>query len=255
MKTLHPTSWHVPPGRPVVALTAYSYPWARLLDESGVDLILVGDSAGMVEHGRPDTTTVTLAEMVHHTRSARSGVRHATLVADLPTGTYNDPEAAVQAARALREAGADAVKLEGGCEVLPQIEAVLSEGIPIVGHLGMLPQRIKEEGKYRIKGKDPAEAEALRQDALRLAEAGVFAIVLELVVPEVAETITRDCPVPTIGIGSGPGCGGQILVTYDLLGLTPWFKPGFVQPKAALGAAVLQAVQEYAAEVRGDSSL
>jgi 3-methyl-2-oxobutanoate hydroxymethyltransferase len=254
MKTLLPTSWRIPPGRRIVALTAYSYPFARLLDESGVDLVLVGDSAGMVEHGRPDTTTVTLAEMLHHTRSARAGVRVATLVADLPFGTYTHPAEAVEHAAQLRQAGADAVKLEGGCEVLPQIEAVLRAGIPVVGHLGMLPQRIREEGKYRVKGRQKDEAERLRRDALALAEAGVFALVLELVTPDLAREITASCPIPTIGIGSGPSCAGQILVTYDLLGLTPWFKPGFVQPQANLGEEVRRAVRAFAREVRGENS-
>lgn len=238
------------PTRSLVALTAYSYPFARLLDEAGVDLILVGDSLGMVEHGREDTTTVTLEEMAHHTRSVRRGVHQALLVTDLPAGTYTDPEQALQNARVLIEAGAEAVKLEGGIEVAAIVSHLVSEGIPVMGHIGMLPQRIREEGKYRIKGKTPEGRKNLLRDAKALEEAGAFSLVLELVTPTVSAEITNLCSIPTIGIGSGDSCKGQILVTYDLVGLSPWFKPGFVKPKAEIGETIRRVVREFAEEIR-----
>lgn len=235
----------------IVALTAYSYPVGRLLDEAGVEIILVGDSLGMVEHGRADTVSVTLEEMEHHVRSVSRGVQRALLVADLPFGSYGTPEEALRSARRLLAAGAEAVKLEGGVEVLPQVEALRAESMEVMGHLGMLPQRIREEGKYRIKGRTDLEADLLLQSAKALETAGVLGLVLELVHPPVAEKITQACGVPTIGIGSGPHCRGQILVTYDLIGLTPWFRPGFVQPKAAVGETIQAAVREFMADVRG----
>jgi 3-methyl-2-oxobutanoate hydroxymethyltransferase len=234
----------------IVALTAYSYPLGRLLDEVGVDIILVGDSLGMVEHGREDTVSVTLEEMEHHVRSVARGVQRALLIADLPFGTYDAPMEAVQSARRLLAAGAEAVKLEGGMEMVPQVEALRAEGIEVMGHLGMLPQRIREEGKYRIKGRTDLEAGLLLEGATALEAAGVMGIVLELVHPPVAKEITQACAVPTIGIGSGLHCRGQILVTYDLIGLTPWFRPGFVQPKAAVGETIQEAVRAFMADVR-----
>ncbi len=241
--------------RPFVVLTAYSYPIARLLDEAGVDVILVGDSLGMVEHGREDTTSVTLEEMIFHTRSVRRGVKSAILVSDLPCCTYETPEQALHSAQALLDAGADAVKLEGGLDKIDVVQALIAHGIPVMGHLGMLPQRIREEGRYRIKGKTPTEREALLADAAALQDAGAFSVVLELVPPPVAEELTRNLEIPTIGIGSGPACRGQVLVTYDLIGLTPWFKPGFVRPKAEIGTTIGAAVQAFCEEVRGQLPL
>jgi len=238
--------------RPLVALTAYSHPFARLLDESGVDMILVGDSLGMVEHGREDTVSVTLEEMIFHTRSVRRGVKSTLLISDLPYGTYKQAGQALAAAKALCKAGADAVKLEGGQEMEPVVTTITSAGIPVVGHLGMLPQRIREEKKYRVKGKDSQGAQALLDDAIALEKSGAFCVVLELVHPPTAKQITDTISIPTIGIGSGPDCGGQILVTYDLVGLTPWFKPGFVEPLASIGEDVIRAAREFARQVRGD---
>ncbi len=234
----------------LVALTAYSYPFARLLDEAGVDLLLVGDSLGMVEHGREDTVSVTLEEMVFHVRSVARGVRRAVLVADLPFGTYRGPEEALQSAEALRAVGAEVIKLEGGEEILPQVLALRGAGFEVIGHLGMLPQRIREEGRYRIKGRVAEEADRLLADAVLLQEAGVGAIVLELVHPPVAARLTDALQVPTIGIGSGKVCRGQILVTYDLIGLTPWFRPGFVQPRAEIGATIQEAVRAFQRDVQ-----
>jgi 3-methyl-2-oxobutanoate hydroxymethyltransferase len=237
-------------GEKIPALTAYDYPTARLLDEAGVPLILVGDSLGMVVLGLPDTTGVTLADMLHHTRAVARGAKEAWVVADLSYGTYDTPEQAAASARALAEAGAHAVKLEGGATFLPQIAAILGEGIPVVGHLGMLPQSVKLEGGYHIKGKTVPEAERLEADAVALADAGVSAIVLELVVPELAERISRALPIPTIGIGSGAGCDGQILVIHDLVGLFPWFRPKFAKPEAELGPQLREAARRFVARCR-----
>ncbi|MCS7008450.1 MAG: 3-methyl-2-oxobutanoate hydroxymethyltransferase [Chthoniobacterales bacterium] len=240
---------------PITALTAYSYPWARLLDQCELDLILVGDSLGMVEHGRPNTVTVTLEEMLYHTRSVRPAVKNALLVADLPYGTYESPHDALQNASQLIHAGADAVKLEGGSEIAPQIQTLIKNEIPVLGHLGMLPQRILQEGRYRIKGRTPEERSQLVSDANLLQNLGVFAIVLELVTPELADEITKALSIPTIGIGSGPNCAGQILVTYDLLGFTPWFCPSFVTPKANLAETIQQVVKNFVSETKSYSYL
>jgi 3-methyl-2-oxobutanoate hydroxymethyltransferase len=237
-------------GRKLAVLTAYDYPGARLLEEAGVDWILVGDSLGMVVLGYPDTTHVTLADMLHHTAAAARGVSHTPLIADLPIGTYETPAAAVQNARALIGAGAHAVKLEGGVSHRAQIEALATERIPVMGHIGMLPQSVLQEGGYRIKGKTQETSDMLLADALAIADAGVFAMVLELVHPAAAERITRSVPVPTIGIGSGSHCDGQVLVTHDLTGAFPWFRPKFATAKAAVGDSVRAAAREFAEEVR-----
>ncbi len=234
----------------IAALTAYDYPMARLLDEAGVPVLLVGDSLGMVVLGYPDTTHVTLAEMEHHIRAVARARPRALLVGDLPYHSYETPEQAIASAQRLAAAGAEAVKAEGGRDILPQIRAIQAAGIPFMGHLGMLPQHVLEEGgKYRIKGKDDAGRAKLLDDAAALAEAGVFAVVLELVTPLVAKEITAQFPFATIGIGSGPDCDGQILVTHDLLGAFPWFTPKFIQPKLRLGEDVRRVVREWAASL------
>jgi 3-methyl-2-oxobutanoate hydroxymethyltransferase len=232
-------------GERITALTAYDYPTARLLDESGIDVILVGDSLGMVVLGYEDTTQVTLAEMVHHTRAVARGVKSALLVGDLPIHTYDDPNQAVSSARALVEAGAQAVKLEGGASHVPQIEAIIAAGIPMMGHIGMLPQSVREEGGYKVKGRTEAEAEALLRDAAAVEEAGAFAVVLEIVSAETARQITTALAIPTIGIGSGAHCDGQILVTHDLIGLFPWFTPKFVSPEARVADEIRRATQAF----------
>ena len=232
-------------GERLTALTAYDYPTARLLDESGIEIILVGDSLGMVVLGYEDTTQVTLAEMVHHTRAAARGVKRALLVGDLPIHTYDTPEQAVSSARALVEAGAVAVKLEGGASHVRQIDAIVAAGIPLMGHIGMLPQSVREEGGYKVKGRTQAEADALLQDALAVEKAGAFAVVLEIVLPETARRITETLSIPTIGIGSGSHCDGQILVTHDLIGLFPWFTPKFVSPEARVAEDIRRAVQVF----------
>jgi 3-methyl-2-oxobutanoate hydroxymethyltransferase len=236
-------------GNKIAALTAYDYPMARLLDETGVPLLLVGDSLGMVVLGHPDTTHVTMEDMAHHVAACARARPRALLAADLPYRSYETPETALKNARCLLNAGAEAVKLEGGREVLPQIRALLAESIPCIGHLGMLPQRVLDEGGYHVKGRSPEEAERLRTDAAALAEAGVCAVVLELVVPEVARQITNNLAIPTIGIGSGGECDGQILVTHDLVGSFPWFRPRFVQPRADLAQQFKAAVSKWKMEV------
>ena len=239
-------------GRRLAWLTAYDYPTARVLDGCGLDLLLVGDSLGMVVLGQPDTTQVTMADMLHHTRAVARGSEKTLIAADLPAGSCATPDLAVKNSRLLREAGADLVKIEGGREILPMVQAIIAEGIPVIGHLGMLPQRVVEEGGYRIKGKSDTEAERLAADAQALAEAGVQALVLELVHAPLAAQITRAVPCPTIGIGSGKDCDGNILVFHDLVGLFPWFRPKFATPRADLAGEIERAVGEFAREVRGD---
>ena len=237
-------------GRKLAMLTAYDYPGARLLEEAGVDWVLVGDSLGMVVLGYPDTTHVTLDDMRHHTAAVARGLSRTPLIADLPIDTYGTPEAAVQNARTLLQAGAHAVKIEGGASHRAQIQALAAEGIPAMGHIGMLPQSVLLEGGYHIKGKTPEASDLLLADALALADAGVFAMVLELIHPAAAQRITEAVPVPTIGIGSGTHCDGQVLVTHDLTGAFPWFRPKFATAKAAVGDAIRSAAAEFAAEVR-----
>jgi 3-methyl-2-oxobutanoate hydroxymethyltransferase len=236
-------------GQRIAALTAADYPTGRLLDEAGVDLVLVGDSLGMVVLGYTDTTEVTMAEMLHHTRAVRRGVKTAVLGSDLPFHTYDTPAEALRNARQLTAAGADAVKLEGGVEMLPQIKAIIDAGIRVVGHIGMLPQSVREEGGYKKKGKTDAEAERLLADALALDAAGVCAIVLEGMVASVAERITAAITAPTIGIGSGPACDGQILVTHDLTGAFPWFRPPFAKARGDVAGVISAAVHAWKADL------
>jgi 3-methyl-2-oxobutanoate hydroxymethyltransferase len=230
-------------------LTAYDFPMARLLDESGIPLLLVGDSVGMVVLGYPDTTHVTMGEMEHHVRAAARAKPRALLAADLPYRSYDTAETALTNARRLVAAGAEAVKAEGGRSIREQVRAIVAAGIPFLGHLGMLPQHVLEEGGYHIKGKKEPERESLLADAEALVEAGAFAIVLELITPLVATEITRQVPIPTIGIGSGPGCDGQILVVHDLLGLWPWYTLKHVKPKLNAAAQFKAAVQEWKNEL------
>jgi 3-methyl-2-oxobutanoate hydroxymethyltransferase len=237
-------------GEKIAALTTYDYPMTRLLDQAGVPFLLVGDSLGMVVLGYPDTTLVTMAEMEHHVRAAARARPQALLAADLPCRSYETPADAVANARRLIAAGAEAVKAEGGRAILPQVRAILEAGIPFCGHLGMLPQHVHEEGGYRVKGKTETEREALLADADALAGAGAFAIVLELVAAPVAAEITRRVPVPTIGIGSGPECDGQILVTPDLLGMLPWFNLKHVKPRLNAAEQIRAVVAGWIADVK-----
>jgi 3-methyl-2-oxobutanoate hydroxymethyltransferase len=238
----------------IAALTAYDFPMTRLLDEAGIPLLLVGDSLGNVVLGYADTTHVTMADMEHHVRAAARAKPQALLAADLPYRSYETVESAVQNARRLVAAGAEAIKAEGGIEILQQVRAIIGSGIPFLGHLGMLPQRVIEEGGYHIKGKTELERQKLLEDAAALAEAGAFAIVLELVTPPVARELTQRIPVPTLGIGAGPECDGQILVTPDLLGLLPWYHLKHVKPRLNAAEQMRTAVADWKQSLAEGSS-
>jgi 3-methyl-2-oxobutanoate hydroxymethyltransferase len=242
-------------GEKVTALTAYDYPTARLLDESGIDIILVGDSLGMVVLGYEDTTSVSLDEMLHHTRAVARGVKSALVVGDMPIHTFATPAQAVATARQFIDAGAQAVKLEGGVSHSAHIEAITDAGIPYMAHIGMLPQQVREQGGYKVKGKTQSEAEALIADARAVEKAGAFSVVLEIVVPEIAKQITNAISIPTIGIGSGEQCDGQILVTHDLIGLFPWFTPKFVSPEARVADEIRRAARAFIERTRGASAV
>src|SRR5438445_4289301 len=237
-------------GEKVTALTAYDYPTARLLDESGIDVILVGDSLGMVVLGYEDTTLVTLEEMLHHARAVARGVKSALVVGDMPIHTFETPEQAVATAKQFIDAGAQAVKLEGGASHAAHIEAITDAEIPYMAHIGMLPQHVREQGGYKVKGKTQSEAEALIADAKAVEKAGAFSVVLEIVVPEIAKQITNAIGIPTIGIGSGEQCDGQILVTHDLIGLFPWFTPKFVSPEARVADEIRKAARAFIERTR-----
>ena len=241
--------------RHISALTAYDYPTARILDEAGIDIILVGDSLGMVVLGFPDTTHVTLDMMTHHTAAVARGVRNALVVGDLPIHSYDTPEQALASAQALLQAGADAVKLEGGIRQVEKIRAIIDSGIPVIGHHGMLPQRVLEEGGYKKKGKTQEESSAIMEGALALQDAGCFAIVLESIVPELAEQITAELDIPTIGIGCKPKsgqqtCDGEVAVITDLIGSYPWFVPPFAAPQAKVAEEITRSVKAYIESLR-----
>ncbi len=240
--------------RRIAALTAYDFPMTKLLDAAGIPLILVGDSLGMVVLGYPDTTRVTLAEMEHHVRAAARAKPQALLVADMPFQSYQSPAQALATARRLLAAGAEAVKAEGGRAILPQVRAILADRIPFLGHLGMLPQSVLEEKGYHVKGKTDPERASLLADAQALAEAGAFALVLELVTPPVAREITQQIPIPTIGIAAGPDCDGQILVVTDLLGTSPDYIPRHVKKNWHLAQHIRAAVVEWKESVAGPSA-
>lgn len=235
-------------GRRLTMLTAYDYTMARLLDAAGVDSLLVGDSLGMVVQGQPDTLAVTLDEMIYHTRMVVRGVRRALVVADLPFMSYQiSPTQALESAgRLMKESGAHAVKLEGGIRSAAAVEAVTRADIPLVGHIGLTPQSVRRLGGYKVH----RDADALLADAKAIEQAGAFAIVLECVPAELAARVTEAVKVPTIGIGAGTNCDGQILVTPDLLGMIDDMKPRFVKQYADLGEIIRKAVSDYCREVR-----
>jgi 3-methyl-2-oxobutanoate hydroxymethyltransferase len=236
--------------RPITALTAYDYPTAKLLDEAGIDLLLVGDSLGMVVLGYPDTTHVRLEEVIHHTRAVARGTTSALLVADLPIHSYENAELAVTSSKRLIEAGAHAVKLEGGQARSAQIRAITAAGIPFLGHIGMLPQHVLVEGGYMIKGRTDEQRNVLLKDARAVEENGGFAVVLELIDPPVAAEITRSISIPTIGIGSGAECDGQILVFHDLVGYFPWFQPKHAKAESNVAAEIRKAARAYIERTR-----
>lgn len=234
--------------RPVAQLTAYDYPTTRLLDETGaVDMLLVGDSLGMMVLGYPDTTSVTMQHMLHHTEAVARAHPQALLVADMPVHTYDTPQLAVQSAKALIAAGAEAVKLEGGAAVQEQIRAIISTGIPVQGHIGLLPQHIKEDGGYRMRGKTDEEVETLLRDLRAVEAAGVFSAVIECTRAEAAAQLTASSSVITIGIGSGHGtCDGEVQVFHDLVGGFPWFVPRFAAQHAHISQDIKAAAQTWA---------
>ncbi len=239
-------------GRKIVSLTAYDAITAALLEEAGVEVILVGDSAGMVVAGRRDTLSVTLDEILLMTSWVAGGVENALLVADMPFLTYqvNPDEAVRNAGRLLAEGGAEAVKLEGGRHIVPTIQRLVTTGIPVMGHLGLTPQSIHSFGGWHLQGTDTADAEKLMEDARLLQEAGAFSIVLEKIPAPLATRVSDELEIPTIGIGAGAGCDGQVLVTHDLLGLFTAFKPRFVRRYAELAGEIRTAVEHYVDDVR-----
>jgi len=239
----------------ITCLTAYDYPTARLLDESGVEVLLVGDSLGMVMLGHETTLPVTVDEMLHHTRAVRKGTRRALLVADMPFGSYHAEisESVRNAVRFVKEAGAEAVKVEGGERRLELIARLTESEIPVMGHVGLTPQSLHAMGGFKVQGKTPDAAEQLVRDARAVEAAGAFAIVLEGIPRELAALITRELRIPTIGIGAGPECDGQILVINDLLGLTFGPVPKFARQYANLSEIISSTAREYCADVRRGS--
>lgn len=239
-------------GEKIAALTAYDYTFSRVLDEAGVDILLVGDSLGSVIQGHESTLPVTLEEMIYHTKAVVRGRKRALVVADMPFLSFqvSVEEAKRNAGRFLQEAGAEAVKLEGGVSMLETIEAIVQMGIPVMGHVGLTPQSIHRFGGYKVQGKEKERKEVILQDALAVEEAGAFSVVLESVPKDLAQEITRRLTIPTIGIGAGVDCDGQVLVVHDMLGLFDVYKPKFVKRYADLKGVMAGAVKNFVAEVR-----
>jgi 3-methyl-2-oxobutanoate hydroxymethyltransferase len=238
-------------GTPIVELTAYDYPWAKAMDAAGIDVVLVGDSLGMVVLGHPDTVSVTMDEMIHHTKAVVRGVERALVITDMPFGSYNSsiPAAINNATRILKEGRADAVKIEGGVTMAQTVAAIVNAGIPVQGHIGLTPQTATSLGGFKVQGKSAQAARQLVEDARALEEAGCFSVVLEAIPAPLAEHITREISIPTIGIGAGPGCDGQVLVIHDLVGLYDRFTPKFVKQYAAINEPIAAALAQYKAEV------
>jgi 3-methyl-2-oxobutanoate hydroxymethyltransferase len=240
-------------GERIAMLTAYDFPTAQILDEAGIPLLLVGDSVGQVMLGYETTVRVTMAEMLHHTKAVVRGSTRAMVVGDMPFLSYSTPDEAVDnAGRFLREAGAQAVKIEGGVRSARIIETLVRAGIPVMGHIGLTPQTINAIGKVRVQGKNRDQARALVADAFAVQEAGAFSMVVELVPEQLAAAITERLTIPTIGIGAGPGCSGQVQVITDLIGLGD-FVPRHARPYAHVREAILEAARAYAADVSAGS--
>ena len=240
-------------GQKITALTAYDYLFASLLDAAGIDLILVGDSVATVVQGEDTTVPVTIDQMIYHAGLVSRGAKRAFVVGDMPFLTYrvSTEEALHNAGRLMQVARVEAVKIEGGQPVLDCVRRLTDAGIPVMGHLGLTPQSIHKFGTYRVRGEDSAEAEQILEDAKCLEQAGAFAVVLEKIPTAVAATVTRELAIPTIGIGAGPACDGQILVSYDMLGLFTKFRPRFVRRYLELAGEIKSAVESYCADVRG----
>ena len=239
-------------GEPITMLTAYDYPTALLVDRAGIDVILVGDSLAMVVLGHDNTLAVTMDEMIHHCKAVSKGARSPFLVGDMPFMSYqiSKTEAVANAGRFLKEGGMDAVKLEGGQEMVSTVKAIIEAGIPVMGHIGLTPQSISKLGGYRVQGRDIEAAHKLLADAAALEEAGCFSIVLEAIPDRLAKLITGRASIPTIGIGAGPNCDGQVLVIHDLIGLFDRFTPKFVKKYTNINARILKALQEFREEVK-----
>jgi 3-methyl-2-oxobutanoate hydroxymethyltransferase len=239
-------------GKKISMLTAYDYSTAKLIDEAGVDSILVGDSLGMVCLGYEDTLSVTMEDMIHHTKAVKRGAKNALVVADMPFMSYqtNVYDAVVNAGRLVKEGGAAAVKLEGGLEVCEQIKAIVTASIPVCAHLGLTPQSVNAFGGFKVQGKEEAAAKRILEEALAVEEAGAFAVVLECVPEKLAALITEKLHIPTIGIGAGAGCDGQVLVYQDMLGLFSDFTPKFVKVFDELGSKMRAAFKAYDEEVK-----
>jgi len=239
----------------ITCLTAYDYPTARLVDEAGVDVVLVGDSLAMVMLGHESTLPLTLEEALHHTKAVRRGVQRALVVADMPYGSYHGDmsESLHNAMRFVKEAGAEAVKIEGGERRLELIARLTEAEIPVMGHIGLTPQSVNALGGYRVQGKTPNAAEQLLRDARAVEAAGAFAIVLEAIPRELAAEITKAVRIPTIGIGAGPDCDGQVLVLHDMLGLNFQSAPKFARRYANVGEIISKAVREYCVDVQSGS--
>jgi 3-methyl-2-oxobutanoate hydroxymethyltransferase len=239
-------------GEKITMLTAYDYPTALLVEQSGIDMILVGDSLGMVALGYDSTVPVTMEEMLHHTKAVRRGAKHTFIVGDMPFMSYNISvaDAIVNAGRFMKEAHVDAIKLEGGETVAETVAAIVRAGIPVMGHIGLTPQTVSQLGGFKVQGRDRAAAERLLRDAKALEAAGVFSIVLEAIPQQLAAYITKEISVPTIGIGAGVQCDGQVLVFHDLLGLFQRFVPKFVKQYADLAPVIMDAFTSYRDEVK-----
>ncbi len=250
--TIHTLQKMKDQGERISMLTCYDATFAKLFDRSGLDVLLVGDSLGMVIQGHPHTLPVTLEEMIYHGRAVSRAAQRAHVVVDMPFGSYqvSPEEAARNAIRLVAEGGAESVKLEGGADFVPAVQAIVRASVPVMGHLGLTPQSFHKLGGYVVQGRGDEKARRLVDDALALEQAGCYAIVLEAIPAELAAEITGKLRIPTIGIGAGVGCGGQVLVCYDMLGLDPDFQPRFVKRFAEVGHAAAEAAARYVAEVR-----
>ncbi|HEY1062335.1 MAG TPA: 3-methyl-2-oxobutanoate hydroxymethyltransferase [Daejeonella sp.] len=239
-------------GEKIAMLTSYDYSMATIVDEGGIDVILVGDSASNVMAGHETTLPITLDQMIYHAQSVVRAVKRALVVVDLPFGSYqgNSKEALNSAIRIMKESGAHAVKLEGGLEIRESIERIITAGIPVMGHLGLTPQSIYKFGTYTVRAKEEAEAEKLKQDIMVLQDAGCFSVVLEKIPAKLAKEVTDSVKIPTIGIGAGPYCDGQVLVINDMIGLTKGFKPRFLRQYLNLFDQINGAVQSYVKDVK-----
>jgi 3-methyl-2-oxobutanoate hydroxymethyltransferase len=242
-------------GEKIAMLTAYDYSFARILDDAGIDVVLVGDSASNVMHGHETTVPITLDQMIDHATSVVRGIKRALVVVDMPFGTYQgDSKLALESAvRIMKESGAHGVKMEGGTFIVEAVQRIVSAGIPVMGHLGLTPQSIYKFGTYTVRAKKEEEAEQLVKDAVLLQEAGSFALVLEKIPAQLAERVSRLLMIPTIGIGAGAGADGQVLVTHDMLGMNQGFSPRFIRRYAQLHEVMKQAFEQYITDVKSAS--